>query len=127
MERSHLVNLYRPQSSAQRDAYGKSRTIWEPEPYALNVPCNLQPLKGDVESTAAGREVDVSWKGFFPPEVTIEPDVGVVVVQNLLAVEVPDLGPWRFRVKIVNQQGAKWDTEVLLNDTPENIPHEIIV
>lgn len=110
MKRTHLVQLYDP-PSADADPYDATEAGWT----AVGAPvaANLQPLTGSVQQSAAGRQVEANWRGFLPPGTVVEEDQGVVVLSGT--------GPRAFRVRQVGEQGAPWDTEVLLGSTDEEI------
>lgn len=110
MERTHRIRLYDP-PALDADPYDTAEAGWTA--VGAEVAANLQPLTGSVQQTAAGREVGATWKGFIPAGVAVREDQGLVVTSGV--------GPRAFRVKQVGEQGAPWDTEVLLDTTEEVI------
>lgn len=127
MQRTHRVSLHPPATPAApgaRDRWGRPATAPFQAASAPGIPCNLQPLTGSVRQAAAGREVDATWQGFFPPGTTITADMGLVVT------EVFDGGEWKpppaghpktFRVRPVGWQGGRWDVEAMLGHTDEAV------
>lgn len=104
------MRIYAPPAAAA-DPYAPAAASWTPRGAAIEA--NLQPLTGSVEQTAAGRAVEATWKGFVPAGTVVKQDDGVVVLSGA--------GPTAYRVKQVGEQGAPWDTELLLEETTETI------
>jgi hypothetical protein len=121
MKRTHSIDLYAHREGETEDAYGKTVTsrFWELVDEDVHI--TLQPLTGSVEQTAAGRQIDSSYRLFAPPGVALEADQGVVV-REVLSAGVPYIGPVRFRIKQVGSYGGRWDVEAMLMDTQESIP-----
>ena len=109
--RTHVVSFYRP-AGAGADPYAEPTAgAFEAVAVAANVPANLQPLTGSVQQSAAGREIGATWKGFVPAGTPVAEDFGVLVLSGP--------GSRRFRVAQVGEQGAPWDTELMLAETAE--------
>lgn len=108
MKRTHRVQVYRPPAS-DANPYDATGSAWEAS--GNPVDANLQPLTGSVQQTAAGREVGATWRGFLPAGTAVAEGDGIQVLSGA--------GPSRFRVQQVGEQGAPWDTEVLLDRTEE--------
>ncbi len=111
--RSHVVSIYRPLEPVD-DPYAPPAGTFDAVPIAADVPANLQALTGSVQDTAAGREIGATWKGFVPPGTPVDEDYGITVLSGY--------GSRRFRVRQVGEQGAGWDTELMLAETAEAIP-----
>jgi hypothetical protein len=110
--RTHTLSIYRRQEGAETDAYGTPKAGWVP--VAEDVRANLQPRRGEVIQMGAGREVRADWAGFIPGGIEVRQDDAVVVTSGV--------GPERYRVARVGEQGGRWDTELLLTRTEEQIP-----
>ena len=118
MRARHRGRFYRRRPEPE-DPYGPSMSPWDPEPYAEDVPLNLQPLTGSVVQTPAGRERRSRWKAFLDPRdlpdgVRIQPDDGLVVTAGR--------APERFRVVEVQPRAPGWKDALLLEETAEEIP-----
>lgn len=126
--RTHRVALYAPaDDGAAEDEWGHpTGGSFNPVPVATDVECNLQPLTGSVEQTAAGREVNADWQGSFPEATALLPGHGIVVTAVSDDGEtwngVPASHPTHFRVQHVGYKGDGWDTEAMLRATAEAIP-----
>lgn len=107
MRRTHRIRLYAP-PGVDADPYDSTDSAWTA---GAETVANLQPLTGSVQQTAAGRAVGATWQGFVPAGVAVEEDQGVLVLEGV--------GPSRYRVRQVGEQGAGWDTELLLAETLE--------
>lgn len=110
MERTHRVQLYDPPAS-DNDPYAPGEPGWTK--VGTELQANLQPLTGSVQQSAAGRQVEATWKGFLPAGTVVREDMGVVVLTGP--------GPLRYRVRQVGAHPPPWDTEVLLGATNEEI------
>lgn len=108
MNRTHEVSIYR-KGFGDPDSEGMSV-----ESYAVveqAVGANLQPITGAVRPTPAGREVEAQWRGFVSAGTDIQVDDGVLVTSGV--------GPTRYKVTEVGDQGPPWDIELLLELTEE--------
>ena len=114
MNRTHRVDLYRP--TITKDSRGHETKSWPKVPTTRDVEGNLQPRSGGLLRLAFGREIDGSWAGFFPPGTAVEEGDGLKVTAVL---EGGPAQPSRFEVKKVRPMGARWDTEVDLDESQE--------
>jgi hypothetical protein len=126
IKRSHRVSLYAPADGATEDEWGHSTTgVFSGAPIAVDVECNLQPLTGSVEQSAAGREIGAQWQGALPDGTTITEDMGILVTavsdDGVTWYAVPASHPTRFRVRQRGWKGNSWDIEVMLGVTQEAI------
>jgi hypothetical protein len=129
MNRTHRISLFETvESHSGEDAWGHpDASAFSGAAVAENVECNLQPLTGSVRQAAAGREIDATWQGFVPSDVAVREDMGVLVTAvnvNGQWSDPPVSHPRTFRVKQVGWHGGKWDTDVMLGTTREQIPAE---
>lgn len=118
MKARHRGAFYRQQPERE-DPYGPPTSRWNPEPYVDDVPLNLQPLRGSVAQTPAGRRQQERWRAFLDPRdlpegVQIQPDDGLVVTAGR--------GPERFRVVEYHPRGPGWKDVLTLEETAEEIP-----
>lgn len=105
----HVVDIYAP-PSADADPYDETVPAWTL--VAADVQANLQPLTGSVQQAAAGRQLDASWSGFVPGGTAGGQDYGIDGKSG------PGM-PKRFRVRQWGELGEGWDTEMMLQVTPE--------
>lgn len=117
VRKTHVVSLYR-RGVADSDPYDAPTSEWG-DPLVEDLEVVLQPLTGSVQQTAAGREVNSSWKGFLPYTADVKPD-DVLLVTAVL-VEGAGLAGSRLQVQQIGPQGRPWDTEVLLDVTQQQV------
>lgn len=110
MERTHTVDIYRPEvTEGDRGADERRYQLHE-----SGVGCNLQPASGGLRAQTWGREREVSWQGFFPEGTDI---------READALKVTDgVGPMTHEVVFVGEQGGEWDVEVDLGSLKESLP-----
>jgi hypothetical protein len=114
IKRTHRIAVYLPPEPSD-DPYESQEPEWRF--IRTGIPANLQSLGGNVEQTAAGRQVKATARGFVPPEEGryIVPDARIKVLEG-------PMDQRTFRVTSVAQQGGRWDTEFLMTATAEVIP-----
>ncbi len=116
IERTHVVSVYRA-GAAPIDPYADPPATRFGMPVRTGLRVSLEPLTGSVQQTAAGRQIDASWRGYANWGIDIRSD-DILLVTGVLQEGAGALGE-RFRVKAAGPQGAPWDLELLLDTTTE--------